>query len=195
MHLASDIVVSPLVVIPVFTLGVIGLADLPAFGGIVEPLLESPQLLFFADVEKEFENDGAVGGMASLEVVDLRVALRPDGLRHQIVHAHNQYVFVVGAIEDGDFAPLGHLRFDAPQKIVSQFLLGWLFEVGDAAAVGIHGADDVLDHAVFAAGIKRLQADKQRTLSFRKELLLQFVHLFAKSQRILRRAFSLLCCL
>ena len=105
------------------------------------------------------------------------------------MYAHNQHVFVVGAIEDGDFAAFRHLRFDTPQKIVSQFFLGWLFEVGDVAAVGVHGADDVLDHAVFAAGVERLQADEQRTLSLREELLLQVAHLFAKNLDFCERFF------
>ena len=78
----EDIVVCPFIVVPAFTLGVIRFADLPAFSGIIEPLLESLQLLILADVEKELENDGAVGGMAAFEVVDLRISLRPDGLRH-----------------------------------------------------------------------------------------------------------------
>ena len=106
--------------------------------------------------------------MAPFEVVDLRVAFRPDRLRHQVVHAHDQNIFVMGAIEDRDLAPLWHLRLNTPQKIVRQFLLGGFFEIGDVATVGIHRTDNVLDHAVLAAGVKRLQADEQRALSLRK---------------------------
>src|SRR5579863_3498445 len=131
-------------------------------------------------MKEELENEGSVGRMAAFEVIDLRVALRPYCLGNEIVYAHNQHIFVVRAIEDCDFAPFRHLRFDAPQKIVGQFFLGWLFEVRHAASVWVHRADDVLDHAVFAAGVESLQADQQGTFLFREQHLLQLAHLFAE---------------
>ncbi len=81
-----------------------GLADLPLLAGVVEPLLEALQLLFFGDVQVKLENLGAVGGKIALEAVDLIVAARPDRLRHQIVHADHQNIFVVRAVEDDHFA-------------------------------------------------------------------------------------------
>lgn len=62
-----------LVLFPVFALGVIGLAYLPAFGGIIKSLFEALQLLFFTDVQKEFQYVRAVRELALLEVVDLFV--------------------------------------------------------------------------------------------------------------------------
>ena len=47
------IFVSRRVVIPVSSLLVIGLADFPLFGGVVEPILEAFQLLAFGDVQIE----------------------------------------------------------------------------------------------------------------------------------------------
>ena len=143
-------------------------------------------------MQEEFEDSGAIGSMASFEVVDLLVALGPHCLRHQIVHAHNQHVFVVRAIEDGDFAPFGYLRFDAPQKVVRQFFLGWLFEAGDAAAGGIHGADDVLDYAIFAAGIEACKQTSNERFRSAKSFCCRST-IFLQSLIDLAAAFSFEC--
>ncbi len=63
--LGERIFVGPHVVVPVLTLGVVGFTDLPALGGVVEPLLEALQLLVFTDVEKELEDSRAVGRRGS----------------------------------------------------------------------------------------------------------------------------------
>src|SRR6202035_134469 len=57
---------------------VIRLADFPSSCWVIEPPLETVQLLFLADMQKKFQNVRVVRNEASLEVVDLLVALRPD---------------------------------------------------------------------------------------------------------------------
>lgn len=58
------------VVGPVGALPVVGLADFPLLGRIVEPLLEPFQLLLFGDVKEEFEDVGSALDQTALERVD-----------------------------------------------------------------------------------------------------------------------------
>ena len=51
--------VSHLIVIPQLTLTQVGLAEFPAFIGVIQSGLEALKLLFFADVKEEFENRDA----------------------------------------------------------------------------------------------------------------------------------------
>ena len=66
------------VIVPKASLLVVGLADLPVLGGIVQPLLEAPELLVLADVQVELENMRIVLDKALFKVVDTVVALGPD---------------------------------------------------------------------------------------------------------------------
>jgi hypothetical protein len=175
--LVEDVFVSGLVAGPVFALGVIGFADFPAAGGIVEALFEAVELFLFADVEVEFEDVGAVGGEALLEVVDLLIALGPDFFGNEVVYADDEDVFVVGAVEDDDFAAFGGLAFDAPQKIVGEFIGGGFFEAGDATSLRVHGTEDVADDAVLAAGVGGLEADEEGLFLLGVKSELQIVHL------------------
>src|SRR6185437_13557559 len=100
-------------------------------------------------------------------------------LRHEVVHTYDEDVFVMGAIEDGDLAPCRRLRLHTPQEVMCEFPLGWFFEVGHMAAIGIHRSDDVFDYTVFAASIKCLKNDQQRTFAFRKQTLLKVAHFLA----------------
>ena len=100
LHLLERVFEGLGVGVPERALGVVALADLPVAGRIVDALLEAPQLLLGIDVEVELEDVGAVVVQHLLEVVDVLVALRPDRLRHHLVHALHQHVLVVGAVED-----------------------------------------------------------------------------------------------
>jgi len=92
------------VFVPEAALLVVGLADLPVLAGVVEPLFETLQLLFFGDVQEELENLRAVRGQVALEIVDLIVAARPDGFRDEVVHADDENILVMRAVEDDHFA-------------------------------------------------------------------------------------------
>ena len=71
------ILVSRRVVVPVGSLLVIGLADLPLLGRVVEPILEAFQLLPFGDVQVELEDMGVVLDEATLESIDSIVTAGP----------------------------------------------------------------------------------------------------------------------
>ena len=107
------------VVVPVVALAVVRRADLPLPSGIVEPLLEAGKLLVLRDVEKEFQDRRVVGVVEKLlPLVDEVVARLPDWLGHELVHAHDQHILVVRAIEYRDLALGRRMRMDAPQEVV-----------------------------------------------------------------------------
>ena len=150
---AQGVFIGRRVLRPKLPLGIIGLADLPVPRRIVQPPLEPPELFFRADVQEELEDVGAVGHQTLLELVDLLVALRPDLLGDEVVDADHQDVFVVGAVEDDDFALRGRLAVDAPEEVVGRLVMGGDLEAVDAGALRVHVAQHVVDDAVLAGRI------------------------------------------
>src|SRR5271157_2131901 len=71
------ILVSRRVVAPGRSLLVIGLADLPLLGRVVEPVLEALQLLPFGDVQVELEDMGVALDEATFESIDSIVPAGP----------------------------------------------------------------------------------------------------------------------
>ena len=69
--------VSCRVVVPVSSLLVIGLADFPLFGWVIETILEAFQLLLFGDVQVKLEDVGVVFDEAALKSIDSIVTARP----------------------------------------------------------------------------------------------------------------------
>ena len=77
------------------------------------------------------------------------------------MHAHDQYLFVIRSIEDADVAALGQ-RFEvAPQVGVIEFFRRGRFETEDLRALRVHARHDVLDDAILARRVHRLQNDEQ----------------------------------
>ncbi len=64
-------------------------------GGVLDARFEALELLVGVDLQIELENMDAVPDQHLLEVVDLPVAFRPDGLGDHVVHALDQHLFVV----------------------------------------------------------------------------------------------------
>ena len=58
--------------------------------------------------------------------------------RHKVVHAHYQYVLVVRAIENPDFAFPWNSFVHPPKKIVRRLFRGWHFERSDHATLRIY---------------------------------------------------------
>ena len=149
------------VVVPVLALRVVGLADLPLLGRVFEALPEARELLFLRDVQEELEDARVVLGEALLESVDALVAARPDLLRHQVMHPHDQHVLVVGAVEDRDLAARRRAPVHAPQEVVRGLLRRGLPEWDHPASLRIHRGEDVVDRPVLAAGVHRLEAHEE----------------------------------
>ena len=66
---------------------------------------------------------------------------------------------------------------DAPQEVVGRFFLGGDFETVDACALRIHIAQHVIDGAVLARCVERLEADQQGPLTLGIQQVLQFSQL------------------
>ena len=94
-----------------------------------------------------------------LEFVDVLVALAPDLLGDQVVHAHDEHVLVVAAVEDGDLALAGRSRWTRQRKSCSSSSALGLLN-GDAHAERADAVDDVLDRAVLARGVHPLEHDQ-----------------------------------
>src|SRR5271170_2978488 len=67
-------------------------------------------------------------------------------------------------VEDRDLAMPRGIRMDAPKEVMGKFGGGGLLEAGDARAVRIEGAEDVIDRAILPAGVEGLQDDQDRVL-------------------------------
>jgi Carotenoid biosynthesis protein len=87
--LFQGVLIGLLVLIPELALPLIGCRTLPVLIRILVALVEPAFLLFFADVQEEFQNRGPVLRKKIFERVDLVIALRPDFLRNQIMHAND----------------------------------------------------------------------------------------------------------
>ncbi|MNC85673.1 hypothetical protein D3C83_12840 [compost metagenome] len=85
------------------------------------------------------------------------VARLPELLRHEVVHANDQHVFVVRAVENGEFAEPRRVAVDAPQEVVVALLSGGNTERSDDHAARIEAAHDVLDRAVLSGAVAALK--------------------------------------
>ena len=107
-------------------------------------------------------------------MVDVAVAPPPHLLRHELVDPHDQHVLVVRAVEDPD-VPVRAARSRgcargsrarAPRRSAA-------LKRRHQHALRVHAAEDVLDRAVLAAGVHRLEDDEQRLLGLRVQPLLE----------------------
>src|SRR5258708_40199912 len=78
------------------------------------------------------------------------------------VHANDQDLLIIGAIEYADPAPLWQTTGRVPQKVVRQLRGAGLFETENLAALRIDAGHDVLDGPILSARIHPLQDQQQR---------------------------------
>ena len=99
-------------------------------------------------------------------------ATRPDrlfGLRvgkglafqNVAVHAHDQHLFVIRAIEDADPPPLGQVAGGAPKKIVLEFLQTRMLKTKHLAALRVDAGHDMANRSVLACRVHGLKHHKQ----------------------------------
>ena len=89
---------------------------------------------------------------------DVRQIARP---QQSVVDPHDQHILVVRTVENADIAAARHLCVVAPEKFVIQFLLAGMLERRHLAALGIDAAHHMLDGAVLARRIPRLEDQQQ----------------------------------
>ena len=161
------------VVVPEAALGEVGGREFPVLPRIFEPLQEPLALLVLGDVEEELEDHRAVAGQVPLEGVDVFVAVGPEvvvdldagnalGLDQLGMDPDDQHFLVIRAVEDADPAALGQRPRVPPEEVVIELLGRGLLEAEDLAALGIDARHDVLDGAVLAGGVHRLEDDQDR---------------------------------
>src|SRR5580698_822545 len=117
-------------------------------------------------MQKELANDGSVPVQVVLKIVNALEALLPEMFsvagdlfifKQLGMNTHHQYLFVIRPVEDANMPTLGKAHHAAPQWIVTQFLGGWLFERINLAALRVDAGHNVLDSAVLARRVHRLE--------------------------------------
>ena len=73
------------------------------------------------------------------------------------MHAHDQALLVVGAVEDGDLAALRQRAEAPPEKAMRAVHARGLLEAAHVDARGVDAAEDVADRRVFAGRVHGLQ--------------------------------------
>src|SRR5437773_5871946 len=120
----------------------------------------------------------------SFESVDVLVAMRPQarshGRRRELlgsenlrVHANDEYLLVVGTVEDADAAALWQRLHRPPEVIVIEFFLRRTLERIDLGALRIQTAHHVLDGAVLSCEIHPLEDKQHGPAILSKEQLLK----------------------
>ena len=180
--MADGVLVSFLVYAPLGALLEVVGVKFPVFGGVVEAGLQAPGLFLFGDMQEKFQDHGAVVGQQRFEIINVLVAALPDFLVNLAVHAGDEYVFVVGAVEHPNVPPFGGLRPNAPEKILAQLVLRRRFEGSNAHARRIHPREQVLDGAVLAARVHGLKDEQHVAPLLRVEPLLQLAQPLAQVQ-------------
>lgn len=156
----QKVLIGGLEFVPHGAVGEVGRFEFPEFLGVLEAGFEAFLLFFLGDVEKDFDDGGSFADEHVFEVDDVFVASLPDGVVEEFFDAYGDDVFIMGAVEDDDFAVARYLRMDAPEEVVVEFKRGRAFEGDDFHAVGVHAGEDLPDAAVLAAGIHALQDDE-----------------------------------
>ncbi len=73
------------------------------------------------------------------------------------MHADDQHLLVIGAVEDADPPAFRQIARGAPEKIVFQFCGAGMFETEYLAALGVDPGHHMPDGAVFSCRIHRLK--------------------------------------
>jgi len=156
------------VMLPIFSFVNVRGAKFPILIRLINTPEESLPLFAFRQVEKDFDDPGAV----SVEISSIprwndtdpskyssRRATLPEALvaENFRMHPNDQYVFVIRAIEDAYTPAFGKPACGAPKKIMFQFLGTRLFEAENLAPFRIDPGHNVPDGAVLAGGVQSLK--------------------------------------
>jgi hypothetical protein len=171
--------------LPVFSFVNVREAKFPILVRFINPFEESLSLFILRQVKEDFDDPGAVSVEMFFQVHDgtipvlpkvllvaqlLRETLIAENLR---MHANDQYVLVIRAIEDAYAPAFGKAARGAPEKIMFQLLGTRLFEAEDLAPLGIDSGHDVPDGTILTGCVNTLQYQEQGIVVGRVVKLLQ----------------------
>ena len=151
-------------------------------------------------MEEEFTHHNSIARQVAFKSVDVFEALVPNVFADQIVgkllrpqkrrmHTDDENFFVIGAIEDANFAARGNALMGAPEIVVVQFFVAGCLERMDVATLGIDAGHHVLDGAVFSGGVHCLKNQQERPPVLRVKL---FLHVTEQAYASLQDVFSML---
>src|SRR6185295_13356797 len=126
------------------------------------------------------------------EFFDLSKSLFRNLVRYQSMHAGNQHVFIVRAVEDIDLPLERSLLMHAPQEIMSHFFRRRSFEGHDFATLWIHSGHHALYRPVLTTGVHPLQHDQHPAATVGIETFLQLIKLADQLSRHSFRLFFVL---
>ena len=179
----NDILVRLHEVIPQRAISEVIGVELPMLVRIFQTRLEPAFLFLLRDVQKNLHDRRALFRKHAFEIDDVPRAALPNLVGKNLFHAHRDHIFVVTAVEDHQLPTPRHLRVDAPQEIMREFLFGRFLERSHMNALRIDVRKNMLDAAILAAGVHRLHDHQDPMLVLRVEqllLLLELLLQFAK---------------
>ena len=103
------------------------------------------------------------------------------------MHADDEHLLVVGAVEDADVAARGQTHRGAPQEVVVDLVRRRNLERVHLAALRVDAGHDVLDGAVLARRVHRLEDDEERPTVVGVEARLQVSEQFHAARQELAR--------
>src|SRR5438093_1085091 len=160
-------------------------AEFPVLVRLVDTREEALALLLLRKMEEELEDARSVAMQVVFQPGDRAKPLLPDRVRvEEIVgqlfgaqdlrmHAHDQHLLVIRTVEDADATALGQETRGAPEKIMLQLLGARVLEAEHLAALGIDAGHHVLDDAVLAGRVHRLEDEQKGMPVGRVEQALQ----------------------
>src|SRR5438270_7084607 len=123
-------------------------------------------------MQVELQNNHVILSQQALKVVYGSVAATPGFLWHQVMHAHNQHVLVVGAIENANDTSAWSDPVHTPQEVMVQFPGCRDFKRTHLASLRIDSREDLVNRISLATGIHPLQHDEQAMMVGRCQQLL-----------------------
>ncbi len=154
----------------------VGLAEFPVFFRIVNAFEKPPALFVLGQVQEKFDDAGAVAVQVFFQVENGAIPFFPDrsfiqqfrwnllGAKQFRMHAHDEHLLIIGAIEDANASTSRQTAGRAPEKVMFQVIGIWLFETENLATLRVDARQHVFDGAVLAAGVHRLKNQQHGVL-------------------------------
>src|ERR1700694_877545 len=108
----------------------------------------------------ELQNNHVILSQQALKVVNGCVAATPGFFWHHVMHAHDQHLLIVRAIENANDTSAWSDPMHTPEEVMVQFPRGRDFKRTHLASLRIDSGEDLVNRISLATGIHPLQHDK-----------------------------------